>query len=137
MEFRYQKRLQSLSPFVPLALKPFVEISLNHNGHTVKTWALLDSGADVSMFDASIATLLGINLTDGLQQHFSGITGQMDAYFHEVKLELIGLPQPITIAVAFGKMEGVRAILGQADFFQRHKVTFERYAERITIDPGL
>lgn len=135
MEFRYQKRLQSLSPFAPLALKPFVEVDLSHKGHTTRIWALLDSGADVSMFHSSIAALLGINLTDGLKQHFIGISGQIEAYFHEVQMKIVGLPEPIKVAVAFGDLERVSAILGQADFFEHHQITFERYKERIEINP--
>ena len=136
MEFRYQKRLQSLSPFAPLALKPFVAVDLSSKAHSTRIWALLDSGADVSMFHSSIARLLGINLTDGLKQHFTGITGDMEAYFHEVDLKLVGLSEIITVAVAFGDLEGVSAILGQADFFQHHQVTFERHQERMEINPA-
>jgi hypothetical protein len=120
---------------MPLGLKPFVEVELTHKGHTARVLALLDSGADVSLFHASLAPLLGIDVRAGLKQHFTGIAGQMEAYFHEVELMLVGLPAPIQVAVAFGELAGMSAILGQADFFQHHQITFERYNERIEINP--
>lgn len=133
MELRYQRRRQSLNPFAPLSLKPFVEVSLSYKRRSVKVWALLDSGADVSIFHASLGTLLGINIEQGLKQSFRGISGQVDGYFHEVTLGLVGEMNTIPVAVAFGELEGVSAILGQADFFQHHQITFERYNERIEI----
>jgi len=39
----------------------------------------------------------------------------------------------IKIEAGFTDSPGVHAILGQADFFQHFKITFERYKERMEI----
>jgi hypothetical protein len=136
MELSYQKRRRSLNPFAPLALQPLVQVTLSRKGRATRVWPLLDSGADTSIFDSSIAALLGIDLAEGLKQGFVGIAGRMDGYFHDVNLKLVGLPKAIKVAVAFGELQGVTGVLGQADFFQHHQVTFERYKQRIEINPA-
>lgn len=98
--------------------------------------ALIDSGADISIFHSSLAPVLGIELTSGLRQQFIGIAGRLDGYLHEVTLKVIGLDEATKMAVAFGELEGVSAILGQTDFFQQYRITFERYNELIEIDPA-
>jgi len=135
MKFKYQKRTQSLNPAHPWTLKPLIEMTLSYQRRRVRLWALLDSGADVSIFDTSLATLLGIELETGLPQQFAGITGRTTGYFHHVTLDVIGMHHPLPVAVAFAEMQGIKAVLGQADFFQHHTITFARATEQIEIQP--
>ena len=50
-------------------------------------------------------------------------------------LQVVGAPNAIKLAVGFTESPGVGALLGQADFFQHHQIKFERYKERIEINP--
>ena len=56
-------------------------------------------------------------------------------YFHNVELQIVGSDNRLKLAVAFTESPGVAALLGQADFFQHHKITSEQYKERIEIKP--
>jgi hypothetical protein len=137
MKFDYLKVPQEDSPSAPWLLKPHVKVRLSAGSKSVGVFALIDSGADASLFHASLAEVLGINLTSGMEHRFFGIEGKpVIAYFHKVRLQLVGMPGSLDIAVAFTNSEGVGALLGQADFFHHYKVTFERYKERMEISPA-
>ncbi len=55
----------------------------------------------------------------------------MTAYFHEVKLKIVGASEVLDIDIAFTESEGVSALLGQTDFFKHYTITFERSKERM------
>ena len=67
---------------------------------------------------------------------YYGITGEpATCYFHPVRLQVVGLRHSIEMAVAFTDASSVGALLGQADFFEHFKITFERYKERLEVSP--
>lgn len=54
-------------------------------------FAVLDSGATVSIFQPEMAELLGIDdvTTSGVTQQISTVSGTMTVYFYDVEMELI------------------------------------------------
>lgn len=136
MLFDYRKKQDSPNPVEPHILVPEIQVILSHQGKGVKLWAMIDSGAATSLFHSSVAEALGIDLTSGVKQEFFGISGEPTfGYFHNVGLQIIGESKPLAFTAAFTDSPGVFALLGQADFFQAYKITFERYKERIEIKP--
>ena len=134
MQLDYQKVPNPESPSAPWILLPLIKIRLSHNNNVVQLNALIDSGAQASVFHAVVAEKLGIDMKAGLKHEFFGISGHtIDAYFHTVRLQLVGSSDSLELAVAFTDSPGVGALLGQADFFQHHQIKFERYKERIEI----
>ena len=60
-------------------------------------YALVDSGADISLFSAAAAHELLIDLESGEHQEFVGIYGHtIDVYYHTINVQLIGSPEKIT-----------------------------------------
>ena len=57
--------------------------------------ALVDSGADCSLFNIQVAEVLGINLLNARPARFTGISGQIDGY----RLEKIKSP---TVSLLLG-----------------------------------
>jgi hypothetical protein len=136
MQFDYHK-IPTQDPTRPWIVRPLIPIQLSHKGRHKTVLALLDSGADRSLFHASYAPLLGLDTEIGHSEQFTGIADEaVTAYFHTVELQIIGSPDTVTLEVGFTDSEGVDAILGQADFFQAYKVTFERYKEWVEIKPA-
>jgi len=136
MKFDYRK-VPGKTPTAPWISRPIIPIRLSAGRRTVGLDALIDSGADSSVFHAQVAEVLGIDMKQGLQQTFFGATGEAaSAYFHEVQLQVVGLADPIKILAGFTDSPGVGALLGQADFFQRFQVKFERYKDQIEIKPA-
>jgi hypothetical protein len=134
MQFSYQRVPNSdnlQAPWIPL---PLLKVRLSYQDQYINVNALVDSGANASLFHSSIAEALGIDLTSGMEQEFFGISGHpIKSYFHLVKLQIFGSNESVELAVAFTDSPGVGALLGQADFFQHHKITFERYKEQMEI----
>lgn len=137
MKFDYRKIPSSNNPADPWVNVPHLPIRLSIQDRSIDMYALVDSGADASLFHASLAAKLGINLTSGLKHSFMGISGdKVEGYFHTVRLQVIGMNESIEIAVAFTESPGVGALLGQADFFENYQVKFERYKKRMEINPA-
>jgi hypothetical protein len=135
MQFDYYK-IPTYDPARPWIARPLIPIQLSSKGRHKTVLALIDSGADRSLFHVSYASLLGLDTEIGRSEQFTGIADEaVTAYFHAVELQIIGSPDRVAIEVGFTDSEGVDAILGQADFFQVYKITFERYKERLEIKP--
>ncbi len=134
MKFSYRKVPSSNNPNDPWIPRPIIRIELFYGNKRQKVDALLDSGADASLFHSSIAELLGIKLEDGLAKEFFGISEKsIKVYFHKIQMQIPGLDKPFDALVGFTKSNGVSALLGQADFFEKYKITFERKKETIEI----
>lgn len=134
MKLSYKKVPSSNNPNDPWIPRPIIRIELFSGKQHQKIDALLDSGADASLFHSSIADLLGIKLTDGLEKEFFGISEKsIKVYFHKIQMQITGFDKPFDALVGFTKSDGVAALLGQADFFENYKITFDRKKEIIEI----
>lgn len=134
MKLSYRKVPSSRNPNDPWIPRPIVRIELFYGNQHQKVDALLDSGADASLFHSSIAELLGIKFEDGLEKEFFGISEKsIKVYFHKVQMQIPGFDKPFEALVGFTRSNGVSALLGQADFFERYKITFDRRKEMIEI----
>lgn len=134
MKFDYIKQPSSVDPNKPYISRPLIPVRLTFNNLHLDTYALLDSGADRSVFSSHFAEELKIDLQSGRSELYFGIGAQPVAvYHHNIRMQLIGSTSYIEVSVGFTDAPGVDAILGQADFFQQHEIKFERYKELIDI----
>lgn len=53
--------------------------------------------------------------------------------YKKVQMQIPGFDKPFEALIGFTKSNGVSVLLGQADFFQRYKITFDRKKEAIEI----
>jgi hypothetical protein len=121
-------------PKRPWFKRPLIPVRLRAGDRTATIMALIDSGADISLFSSSLADVLGLDLQSGRAEQIQGISGQpVSAYFHTVTLEIVGSPDSFTADVAFSEQLAGTALLGQADFFEQFQIKFERYLERIEL----
>jgi hypothetical protein len=137
MQFDYKKVSIPENPNAPWFPLPLIKVRLSYKDKIIQLDALIDSGADVSLFHASATKALDINLKSGIKQEYFGVSGhKIEAYFYTAKFQIVGAPDPMDLAIGFTESEGVSALLGQADFFQAHKISFERYKEQLEISPA-
>jgi hypothetical protein len=137
MKFDYLKQRSSIDPARPLISRPIVPIRVKHKAVDIDVYALVDSGADASLFHADIAKDLLIDFEAGRRHELFGVSGHsIVAYFHEVSLQVIGSKESIKVEIAFTDSTPFPALLGQIDFFEHHQIKFERYKERIEINPA-
>jgi len=119
MKFPYAKINGKFQPIIP--------IDLRANELEVRTVALVDSGADASLFHADFAAELGIeSIEEGEYMEFNGISGApLRAYHHEIRL-VVGGHEFADFGIAFSNDISPDSfnILGQADFFALFPVKF-------------
>src|SRR3989338_3776121 len=127
MKFKYKKYGGGI-------LRPVIPIALVHNGIEVPYEVLVDSGADVCIFDAQIADILGIDITQGERYEVAGVTGVCEPYY----------VFPLTLRIA-DKMYTFRAgflsgmgrfgygVVGQKGFFDNFIVKFDLLKEEVEL----
>jgi hypothetical protein len=116
---------------------PFVPITLYHAGYEVAWPAVVDSGATTSVLPYDIGVQLGFVWEEQtLPVSLGGAYESVKGFSVLVRGEIPGLP---SVALGFvwvdRSSEDVRLLLGQINFFQCFKVTFEAYDQTFDISP--
>ncbi len=125
MKIEYQKTRGPHGKAVYIPIVPFQ--FRRAGGGTVGGYALVDSGATRSFFDAKYATEIGIeDVESGPREEFFGITGDcLAGYCHDVTLVFENNPIPVSIPFCPGfPDEEFSGILGREDFFSLYRIRF-------------
>jgi len=135
MRFPYLK-LPSHDPTLKWTARPYIRIRLSGARVSREVYALIDSGADRSLFNIQMAEILGLNLDKAPEEIFSGIEGgSLKAKLHQVRVQIVGMSEEIEILAGFIDSSGVVAILGQDGFFDAFRVKFEKDHGIVEITP--
>ncbi len=113
-------------------LMPIVPLTLRYKRKTFLTYALVDSGATSAAISTVIADKLGIDW--GRISSKVGFSASGIFRFHPVEVE--AEIENSSFSLKINIIEGVspyQCILGEADLFQRAKITFERYKYQFEI----
>lgn len=115
---------------------PVIPVALHHNGggKLPPMHALVDSGADCSLFPAAVAQVIGVDLRICNQVAGMTASGQSTRFEH---------PQPVlgdimgrTLALSAQFQPGLPLILlGRRDFFAHFRVTFHERESRFVVVP--
>ncbi|MBU1031878.1 retropepsin-like domain-containing protein [Patescibacteria group bacterium] len=126
MKFRYKK-------YGPGVLRPVIPIEVIKNDLEVPYEVLIDSGADLCIFDAHIAEILGIDVVKGERREVSGLTGFPEFYYlHDISIKVGGLKYKVK--VGFMSMRGnAYGIVGQNGFFDKFVVKFDLQKEDVEL----
>jgi len=96
-------------------------------------WALIDSGATVSIFKAEVAEILGISIENGKEIWLGGVGGHIKGYLHQVKIEAAG--KKFVCPVVFSREYFVSFnLLGRQEFFKKFKIVFEEKKNRLRLE---
>lgn len=105
--------------------RPIIPVQVSTETDQIRYEVLVDSGADINVFDASLTEVLGIDLESGREETFAGVSGEKRiCYFHPIKLEVGGWEYE-TDAGFTPLPAHAHGIVGQANFFTFFKVTFD------------
>lgn len=131
---KYQYKKYGKTDKGELIIRPIIPITLHYGDRSIRYEVLVDSGADMCVFDAEIAHLLGIDLTSGQSDTFSGVTGiKSNSYNHAIKIEVGGHIFDSVAAFAPGISRFGHGIVGQAGFFEFLKITFDHTEREIDL----
>ena len=123
MKFPYRKiNLKHPFSYKQFILRPIIPVSLKYKDRSIRYEALIDSGADFSIFPSDIAQSLEIDFGNSKRVCFSGIDGDiLEGQISEITLG-VGKTAVSTKAVFAHVGNGV---LGQYGFFDQYIVTFD------------
>ncbi|TSC83548.1 MAG: Uncharacterized protein G01um101417_531 [Parcubacteria group bacterium Gr01-1014_17] len=128
MKFQYTRYGDVVRPVIPIKLK--------HGGNEIGYHVLVDSGADLCLFDAGLGREIGIDIESGKMKEVFGIGGKSSIYFiHPVTIEVGGWPFEIDA----GFMSGVAGrvfrygVVGQCGFFDKFIVKFDLLKEEVEL----
>jgi hypothetical protein len=134
MKYRYTPSLQASEPASTRRV-PLVKVTLFHQDKKVNVLAMIDSGADICVFNLGYAQALGIDLSQCDPVVVSGVEGTaQDCYRTTIDLEPEGLPR-IKLQALFIDSPGVDGLLGQEGFFDQHIISFHRKDDSFEVTP--
>lgn len=138
MKFKYRQVVVDSSEAFPkrkYILRPIIPVSLIYNDRRLRFEALIDSGADYTIFPGGLGRMLGLNVESGKKDSIVGVSGDtITIYFHKITIEVGGLPFKIFAGFADG-MNQSHGILGQSGFFDNLKVEFDLTEKEVKLSP--
>jgi len=125
IKFKYATRKDRKFPIIPITLiKENVEID---------TDALIDSGANISVFREEIAECLEVTIEDGEEILLQGLGGRIVGYIHELRIKLDDEEFPCKVVFSKELTVGLN-ILGREGFFEYFQVTFNERAKEVILE---
>ena len=109
-------------------LRPVIPITLRHGDAEVGYHVLVDSGADMCLFDEEIGAALGLPIRRGTMKTVFGVGGKSSVYYvHRVEVGVGGKFQEIEAGFMPNVAGNVMpyGLVGQAGFFDRFIVSFD------------
>ena len=103
---------------------PIIPILFFIGDKRVRSLALVDSGATISIFGEETADSLGIKIENGEKTILGGVGGRIVGYIHELRVRVAG--KEFICPVVFSREYLVSFnLLGRQEFFKRFKIIFE------------
>ena len=125
IRFPYSYRRQQLFPMIP--------VTVTTETCDIATDALLDSGANISVFRQEIAECLGLQIESGEEILLHGLGGRVIGYIHDVTMIVEQISFPCKVVFSSELTVGVN-IIGRQDFFQKFKITFDERNKELTLE---
>lgn len=117
-------------------LRPVIPIRLKHGRAGLLYEALVDSGADVSLFGREIGEALGIEIESGAPYKVLGVGGGHATYYmHAVTVIVAGLTYKTEIGFLETPNEEIApyGVLGQKGLFDKFIVSFDLFEKEIML----
>ena len=112
---------------------PIIPLTLKYKKEYFPTFALVDSGAMTGCISTVIAEELGIDWNAIPVEIGIGVGSNFRYHPHTIDFIIDEIPYSAKINIIEG-IAAYKCILGQSDFFQRAKVTFERYNKKFYVE---
>lgn len=109
---------------------PLIKVALIGPKEKIKMLALLDSGADYSLFSLEVAERLGIKKEEGKKISLQGVIGgEFPGYLHKVPVQVEGMR--FNCRIVFSKVK--TALLGRDNFFLPFLITFNEKHQKVSL----
>jgi len=109
---------------------PLIEIILIGPTERIKMLALIDSGADYSLFSLEVAERLGIQKENGKKVSLQGVVGEpFLGYLHKVPVQIEDTVY--NCKIVFSRVK--TTLLGRDNFFLPFLVTFNEKHQKVSL----
>lgn len=99
----------------------------------IRSQALVDSGATISIFGEETANSLGIGIETGKRTILGGVGGRIVGYIHNMKARIAG--KEFLCPIVFSHEYTVSFnLLGREAVFKRFKIIFEEKRNRLKLE---
>ncbi len=124
--FSYVEKRGRQYPLVPVTLRAKQELTL---------YALVDSGAVISLFPEDVAKAIGLSLDKGRELYLTGVGGYIKGKLvPDVEATIGGFK--IQIPIVFVPYTPIElAILGRKGFFENLEITFREWEKKLIVRP--
>ena len=102
---------------------PIIDLIIENKDKKIRTHAIVDTGASISIFRSEIAETIGINLEDGEKRIFQGASSKLVGYVHEVKLTINNYSFRCKMAFSDDLQTGLN-LLGRESVFDKFILLF-------------
>ena len=117
--------------------RPMIPVVLSHGEQATEVYAIIDSGADTTIFSDEIAQLLGLRVRDGIRETFVGTSGRPQVvHYHDLTIGFRSgeAEKAYEARVGFSRLPAdVAGLLGQIGFLDRFSVTLNQPRQEITL----
>jgi len=130
MEFPYQREKSKLFGEI---LRPAIKFEIETTIGWIPVLGYVDSGADVTLLPMSFIKPLGIKLGEEEIKEIRGVgEGLVSVILKDVKLKIGETVLEVTVGVAL--IEDVPYLLGRKDVFNKFRITFEEWREKVIFE---
>lgn len=112
---------------------PVVPLSLKFGNKKKEFFALVDSGATISIFRSEVADSLGINVTSGKEIYLGGVGGRIKGYIHNLEIEIAGKQFICPVVFSYEYLVSFN-LLGRASFFKKFRIIFEERKNKLILE---
>ena len=112
---------------------PVIPLSINFRKKRRGFFALVDSGATVSIFRGEIADALGLKIEAGEEIFLGGVGGRIKGYLHKLEIEVGG--KKFRCPIVFSREYLVSFnLLGRKELFKKFRIIFEEKESRLRLE---
>lgn len=112
---------------------PLIKVSLIFGSQKATIEALIDSGANISIFGEEVAELLVIDIEKGRKIYLGGIGGRIMGYIHILRIETAG--RLFSCPVVFSREFKVSFnLIGRKGFFDKFVVRFDERNKQVVLE---
>lgn len=112
---------------------PVIDLFVSKSGGTARIFALVDSGATVSIFREDVAKQLNITIEEGEEIYLGGVGGRIKGYIHKLEIEIAR--KKILCPIVFSREYTVSFnLLGREAFFKHFKIIFEEKKKILVLE---
>ena len=132
----YPVEFQRKTPYKSLAQGITIEAILRSGGLETSCNAKVDTGAEVCLFERTVADTLDIEVESGYRERFSTLVGNVVGYAHPVELETVGLR--FQTYVYFAESYSIRrSLLGRQGWLQLVLLGLDDYHSELYLRANL